>query len=365
MEPLCRNCKKPGHIASECCNEPVCNTCGKPGHLAKGCAVAANVYVSPKLLQVVGIWHAKSLHKNFNLKSARQSTCTISISTCSVTWLASEKTHTSIDMVEIWNDADLLSMWHWSDNSKMEFANATWHFRFEVERQMWNFGQTYTLVAAPQEGGVGGRTGGLLPKAWLCNNCYRPGHLAVECWNEKACNNCREPGHLARDCLNSPVCNGCSQRGHIARDCPRLLTLHKMAPPPPSPRRPGAVTAAVASFGDMVCHNCHQPGHMSKECLQVGVCVWYGNVYILIPTFVMSHTPWCPGTLGNGCSQFGSHSLLSHFSPAHKMAPPPPGPRRPGAPSFGDTVCLNCHQPSHMSKECLHVCVCDMEVYTP
>ena len=40
MEPLCRNCKKPGHIASECCDEPVCNSCGKPGHLAKGCAVA-------------------------------------------------------------------------------------------------------------------------------------------------------------------------------------------------------------------------------------------------------------------------------------------------------------------------------------
>lgn len=38
MEPLCRNCKKPGHIASECRSEPICNNCGKPGHLAKGCA---------------------------------------------------------------------------------------------------------------------------------------------------------------------------------------------------------------------------------------------------------------------------------------------------------------------------------------
>lgn len=38
VEPLCRNCKKPGHIASECQSEPICNSCGKPGHLAKGCA---------------------------------------------------------------------------------------------------------------------------------------------------------------------------------------------------------------------------------------------------------------------------------------------------------------------------------------
>lgn len=38
VEPLCRNCKKPGHIASECRSEPICNSCGKPGHLAKGCA---------------------------------------------------------------------------------------------------------------------------------------------------------------------------------------------------------------------------------------------------------------------------------------------------------------------------------------
>jgi hypothetical protein len=205
----------------------------------------------------------------------------------------------------------------------------------------------YSNMAAPQEGGGGG-AGGLLPKAWLCNNCYRPGHLAVECWNEKACNNCREPGHLARDCLNSPVCNGCSLRGHIARDCPRLLTLHKMAPLPPSPRRPGA--AAAPSFGDTVCHNCHQPGHRSKECLQVCVHPKLRNTNLHNVTH--SLMSWNPRE-----RMFAVRIpllVVTFPSRFHKMAPPPPSPSQPGAavaPSFGDTVCHDCHQPSHMSKE--------------
>ncbi|ONK63733.1 uncharacterized protein A4U43_C07F18350 [Asparagus officinalis] len=55
--------------------------------------------------------------------------------------------------------------------------------------------------------------------------CYKPGHLAIDCTNDKACNNCRKSGHLARDCPNDPVCNLCNISGHVARQCPKADVL--------------------------------------------------------------------------------------------------------------------------------------------
>ncbi|KAI8533077.1 hypothetical protein RHMOL_Rhmol11G0268100 [Rhododendron molle] len=55
----------------------------------------------------------------------------------------------------------------------------------------------------------------------LCNNCFKQGHIAADCTNDKACKNCRKTGHLARDCRNEPVCNVCNISGHVARECPK------------------------------------------------------------------------------------------------------------------------------------------------
>ncbi|XP_042437082.1 cellular nucleic acid-binding protein-like [Zingiber officinale] len=94
----------------------------------------------------------------------------------------------------------------------------------------------------------------------LCNNCYKQGHLAADCTNEKACNNCRKTGHLARDCINELVCNLCNVAGHVARQCPKSGTLGTFG---------GGFGAC--GFGGwvaptMICHNCGGRGHMAYEC---------------------------------------------------------------------------------------------------
>ncbi|KAE8725605.1 Detected protein of confused Function [Hibiscus syriacus] len=91
----------------------------------------------------------------------------------------------------------------------------------------------------------------------LCNNCYKPGHIAADCTNDKACNNCRRTGHLARDCANYPICNLCNVAGHMARHCPNSNMIGDR----------GFGGGGYRDHRDIVCHNCHQFGHMSRDCM--------------------------------------------------------------------------------------------------
>lgn len=59
----------------------------------------------------------------------------------------------------------------------------------------------------------------------LCNNCYKQGHIAADCKNEKACNNCWKTGHLARDCPNDPICNMCNVSGHSLDSAQKPIPL--------------------------------------------------------------------------------------------------------------------------------------------
>ncbi|KAF3780667.1 ATP-dependent RNA helicase [Nymphaea thermarum] len=81
-------------------------------------------------------------------------------------------------------------------------------------------------------------------EAMICSNCYKQGHLAEECTNDKACNKCRQTGHFARDCTNEPVCNSCNISGHVARQCPKA-------------GRDGG-----APLRDILCRSCNQHDHI-------------------------------------------------------------------------------------------------------
>lgn len=90
----------------------------------------------------------------------------------------------------------------------------------------------------------------------LCNNCYKLGHMAADCTNDKACKNCRKTGHIARDCQNEPVCNLCNVSGHMARQCSKGNSLAQ---------RGGS--GRNSSYRDVICRSCNQVGHMSRDCV--------------------------------------------------------------------------------------------------
>lgn len=98
----------------------------------------------------------------------------------------------------------------------------------------------------------------------LCNNCYKQGHIAVDCTNEKACNNCRKTGHLARDCPNEPICNLCNISGHVARECPKAEVLAERGG---GGRRGSGAGYRDGGYRDIVCRTCNQVGHISRDCM--------------------------------------------------------------------------------------------------
>lgn len=107
----------------------------------------------------------------------------------------------------------------------------------------------------------------------LCNNCFKPGHLAADCTNDKACKNCRTSGHIARDCPNEPVCNICSISGHVARLCPKGDSNHSDRDRGSRARGGGGVHRdSFSRIGRegvgaiIICHNCGGRGHMAYEC---------------------------------------------------------------------------------------------------
>ena len=109
----------------------------------------------------------------------------------------------------------------------------------------------------------------------LCNNCYKQGHIAADCTNDKECNNCRKTGHLARECLNEPICNMCNVVGHVAgkfsqnqtcleiwRSAQQWLPWHCMQELPP------VWTYEQGLHGPlMTCHSCGGRGKRAIECL--------------------------------------------------------------------------------------------------
>lgn len=106
----------------------------------------------------------------------------------------------------------------------------------------------------------------------LCNNCFKPGHLAADCTNDKACKNCRTSGHIARDCHNEPVCNICSISGHVARLCPKGDSNYSDRDRGSRVRGGGMRDGMMSRIGrdgvgsTIICHNCGGRGHMAYEC---------------------------------------------------------------------------------------------------
>ncbi|PON56575.1 Zinc finger, CCHC-type domain containing protein [Parasponia andersonii] len=96
----------------------------------------------------------------------------------------------------------------------------------------------------------------------LCNNFYKPGHIAANYSTDKACNNCSKPSHLARDCTNEPVCNIRNISGHLAHHYPKLsLELGN-----------------GASLHYVFFCNYGQPGHMSRDCASIAICSKCGGI---------------------------------------------------------------------------------------
>lgn len=202
----------------------------------------------------------------------------------------------------------------------------------------------------------------------LCNNCFKPGHLAADCPNETACNNCRQVGHRARECDNSPVCNSCGQSGHMARACPGA-----------------AVTAGPQ------CHTCGLFGHLARNCptvraLQVRCALHTSHNH----RFADSHrttvlafrhsavdAPWmllclslpawvlCPAskewTVNASCPGFPRASCFlcrvqSVVTVPHPMSM---GAYYGGAGMDASVTCLNCRLPGHFARDCPSPVLCN------